>query len=562
MQSSKSCLGIRFHSHTLSAVTALALAATFACSEGVSDPQPNDNSLQGGGAGGMDPLGGAPGQGMAGASPTVPPVTPPLTPPGAGATGGGGGEPGATGAVPGPGATGGATGNAGPLGGSSGETDSTQSTDTGTDTGTGTGTGTSTGETSTEETNTQDPGGGPEGGTLTGVEFPGSACEVPALPSVGSLTADPNLPDPFTKMDGTRIADKSEWLCRREEILQQAFEFIYGEKPQTPKSAVSGSVDNSRISVAVSDGGSASFDVSVELPSSGEAPYPAVIAYSFMAQQMTEMFRSKGVAVISYDPMTVGREAMPSGPPQGGKFYDVYGSEHPAGLLVAWGWGVSRILDVLEQDPSVIDPTKVAVTGCSRFGKGAFVAGALDARIALTIPFESGVGGTPALRLIGQLDSQANAEWPFHAISYQWWFSNAKLGQFATANNAQGDNTDQLPIDMHEIIGLFAPRGLYIMDNPSPNYGGLDRHSAYVTAVVGAKIFEALEVPENITYVGASGSHCQWRNQYGDALGANIDKFLLGDTAAQTGTFQTDQQSPPNPDNHYDWTAPTLTGEL
>ncbi len=36
------------------------------------------------------------------------------------------------------------------------------------------------------------------------------------------------------------------------------------------------------------------------------------------------------------------------------------------------------------------------MTGCSRNGEGAFVAGVLDNRIALTIPVESGIGGTAA----------------------------------------------------------------------------------------------------------------------------------------------------------------------
>jgi len=54
---------------------------------------------------------------------------------------------------------------------------------------------------------------------------------------------------------------------------------------------------------------------------------------------------------------------------------------------MAWAWGVSRIIDALEVTPAArINPTKVGVTGCSRNGKGALVAGAFDTRIALTIP--------------------------------------------------------------------------------------------------------------------------------------------------------------------------------
>ena len=38
---------------------------------------------------------------------------------------------------------------------------------------------------------------------------------------------------------------------------------------------------------------------------------------------------------------------------------------------------------MIEKNPGTIDATKLAVTGCSRFGKGAFVAGIMDNRIAL-----------------------------------------------------------------------------------------------------------------------------------------------------------------------------------
>ena len=114
---------------------------------------------------------------------------------------------------------------------------------------------------------------------------------------------------------------------------------------------------------------------------------------------------------------------------------------------------------------------------------------------------------------------------------------------------------------MHEMIGLVAPRGLYIVDNPSTNYNGLDRNSAWVTANVGALIYEALGYPDNITYQGASGSHCQWRSQYTAPLVANLEKFLLGNASASTGTFATDFNGP-SPDTHYNWSVPALSGDL
>lgn len=383
-------------------------------------------------------------------------------------------------------------------------------------------------------------------------ENPSAGCTIPAMPSVDSLTSNPKLPDPFTKMDGTRITDKSEWLCRREEILQQTYEFIFGDKPVPPPDSVTGNVSTNSITVNVDDGnGSTSFMVGVNM-NGATAPAPAIITYSSGAPV------PNGVATISFSPI----EQQGGSGPKTGPFYTMYGSDHPAGYLAAQAWQVSRILDVLEQDPSVIDPYRIGVTGCSRYGKGAFIAGVLDNRIALTIPVESGLGGTVGLRLVEVLDSYSGSEWPYHGISYVRWMSEVALGPFSTGNNAAGDNTDRLPIDMHSLMSLIVPRGLYIVDNPSTMYNGLDRNSAWVTGNVGKMIFEALGVGDHMAYQGAGGGHCSWRQQYQPSLDAMIDKFLKGNANAATGNVDTDLPNPPNPMDHIDWDPAPLPGEL
>ena len=379
------------------------------------------------------------------------------------------------------------------------------------------------------------------------------------MPAVSALAANNKLPDPFKKADGTAITSKKDWRCRRKEILEQAFTYIYGKKPKPEAADVSGTVSNSSISVSVKGPmGTGSFTASMTVPTSGTKPYPAIIGFG----GVSGMPVPGGVATINFNATSVGAEGNGTNPGTGA-FYTAYGANHEAGLLAAWAWGISRIIDVIEKNPGTIDPTKIAVTGCSRFGKGAFVAGVLDNRMALTIPVESGVGGTPALRLIEQLDSYSGSEWPYHAISYQQWFSPEKLGQFTTGNSASADNTNKLPVDMHELMALIVPRGLYIVDNPSTMYNGLDRNSAYATGLVGQLVFTALGYAKNITYQGASGGHCSWRSQYTAPLNANIQKFLLGSTSTETGTFATDLGgTKPTAASAIEWTAPTLSGEL
>src|SRR5215469_7040554 len=135
----------------------------------------------------------------------------------------------------------------------------------------------------------------------TGVEDNGAGCQV-SLP--GSLTANSMLPDPFTRLNGTRISSVSDWTCRREEILQLQEKYIYGAKPPKPAS-VSGTVTRTGITVNVTDQGkSSSFSATVTLPS-GNGPFPAVILYGGIGAD-TNTILGSGVAVINYNQYAVG----------------------------------------------------------------------------------------------------------------------------------------------------------------------------------------------------------------------------------------------------------------
>lgn len=225
------------------------------------------------------------------------------------------------------------------------------------------------------------------------VEDEGADCPV-SLP--GSTTSNSMLPDPFLKLNGSRITSKADWRCRRAETRELAERYVYGDKPAKP-ATVTGTVSSSSITVNVSHNGrSSSFSASVQLPS-GSGPFPAVVVLGGFGAD-TATIRSAGAAVINYDPYAVGREGTPRNNKQGA-FYSIYGNTSSTGLLMAWSWGVSRIIDVIEQSGgNILRPDATGVTGCSRFGKGAFVIGAFDQRIALTMPIESGSAGAPIFR--------------------------------------------------------------------------------------------------------------------------------------------------------------------
>ena len=374
------------------------------------------------------------------------------------------------------------------------------------------------------------------------VEDEGADCAV-SVP--GTFPANSRLPDPFRRLDGTRIAAKSDWRCRRAEIKELAERTVYGQKPAQPAS-VTGTVSSTSITVNASDNGrSSSFSASVQLPG-GSGPFPAVVVYGGFGAD-TATIRAAGAAIINYDPFAVGREGTARSNKQGA-FYSIYGSSSSTGLLAAWAWGVSRIIDVIQQSGgTILKADAMGVTGCSRYGKGAFVAGVFDQRIALTMPIESGSGGVPIFRGIAQ---EPGAQPLSSVYSEQPWLGDA-FGSFTGSPN-------NLPVDTHEMVAMVAPRGLFIMENPHIDW--LAARSGSVAALGGAEVYKALGAADNITYWSdiQDGTHCAVRSEWRDPLQRNIRKFLLN-TGDATGGFRISSQKAGNLSQWRDWTTPTLS---
>jgi len=384
-------------------------------------------------------------------------------------------------------------------------------------------------------------------------EDEGADCTVAPLPDAATLPTIQKLPDPFTKLDGSAVTTLADWRCRREELKKQAQKYAFGTKPTRPN-LVTGSVTSKLITVNVADQGkTVTFTANIKLPSGGQAPYPAIIAYNGTGPGDQTVLDAEGVARIDLNVSTIGAETGQRGANQTGAFYSLYGGGSKTGLLIAWAWGVSRVIDVLENSGStLIDPRAIGVTGCSRYGKGSFIAGAFDDRIALTLPVESGTAGVPVWRGVEKAELGDNGQPPISLLSTyneQPWFSDG----FQPFVNA----ATKIPIDTHELAGLVAPRGLLILDNPyvgelSPNYGAL-------AALAGAEVYRALGVGDRIGYISdvASGIHCAGRPEWRAPLQDAIKRFLK-----KTSTAPTPIRVKPGHAADLavwrDWTTPTL----
>jgi hypothetical protein len=374
-------------------------------------------------------------------------------------------------------------------------------------------------------------------------------CNIPPMPPASSLTQNPFLPDPFTFMNGTRMTTRAEWACRRAEIAALSQEFEFGQKPNTPTSATTGSRSGNTVTVSVNDNGrTISFNASITYPSTGTAPYPAVIGVGG-SNLNNSALTSMGVAVINFPNNEIAQQNGQSS--RGvGKFYDIYGSGHSAGALIAWSWGVSRLIDALEKTPAAnIDVARLGVTGCSRNGKGAMVAGAFDERIKLTIPQESGSGGSGTWRVSDWMRSQGqDTQTLSQIVGENVWF-RANFNQFSSS-------ATRLPFDHHSITGLIAPRAVYIIEN---DILWLGPQSSWTGANAARMIWQALGVPDAMGYSLTTGhTHCSFPPSQQAELNAYVQRFLIGGGTGNTNIMRNDPNVPFNRAMWINWTAPTL----
>lgn len=382
------------------------------------------------------------------------------------------------------------------------------------------------------------------------VEHGGAACTDPALPPLAALPSTTALPDPFVMANGTRLTRKAEWACRRHEVSRQLQAYELGEKPAPVAGSVTAKLDGKTLAVTVSSGGrSISFNANVQLPTTGQAPYPAVIGIGRSFLNNAELL-ARGVAIIDFPNNDIADQQNGSSRNQG-KFFALHPQAQGTGALVAWAWGVSRLVDALEQGAApMLDAKHLAVTGCSRNGKGALMAGALDERIALTIPQESGSGGSASWRVSdAQKAAGQNVQTLRQIVTENVWFRSS-FGEFSEA-------ATRLPFDHHQVMALVAPRGLLVIENTAMEW--LGNQSGYVTALAAREAWVALGVADRMGVSQFSHpDHCRLPASQAPEVLAFVDRFLRGLPAATSDIVRTDGSFAVDRARWMPWGTPAL----
>jgi hypothetical protein len=345
-------------------------------------------------------------------------------------------------------------------------------------------------------------------------ENTGAECEVTA----GALSRNENLPDPFAMNDGTRITTKAQWPCRRNEIKRDLEQFEIGTKPEPP--SVAASISGNTLNVNVTTpAGSITLSSNVGSPG-GDGPHCVAIGMNGNSSLIN------GCVQVPFMHDQVVTYNQNSNVNQNDPFYTVYPDRFGnISNYSAWSWGISRIIDGLEQvkDELNIDMARIGVHGCSYAGKMALFGGALDERVALTVVQESGGGGINSWRLSQDFTTRTgtNIE-KIDNTNYSWFLPSMRT-----------IDPYSLPHDHHELIAMIAPRAVVTLGNR--DFEWLGDESGYKSVMAATEVFKALGVEANIGFDFTTGhGHCQAPAIQVASVNAFVDKFLKNQQDANT----------------------------
>ena len=300
------------------------------------------------------------------------------------------------------------------------------------------------------------------------------------FPAVNQLKSSKDIPDPFIFMDGSNVESTDDWWKRQSEISCMYEYYMYGKWIDGSDDETTYSISGNSMTVNVkrkSTGKTASFKAVINLPKNvrHEGGAPVILGMHKGISESTAT--SNGYAVITYD-----SDGMFSAPGTAqdnnqhkGAFYDLYpygnSWDQQTGDLMAWSWGISRILDALYNGAAKelnINPDSSIVTGVSRYGKAASVCGAFDTRIKMCAPSCSGAGGLALYRY-----SSVGKTYDFSSkggSSSYTYKENEPLGSLQ-ASGEQGwfngrfmefRNAEQFPMDQHMLGALCCDPDRYL----------------------------------------------------------------------------------------------------
>ena len=298
-------------------------------------------------------------------------------------------------------------------------------------------------------------------------------------------------PELMVSASGERITTREQWeRVRRPEIVRTLLEQEYGIRPverpadlafvetAAPEECCCGRAIRKRVRATYSGpGGKGEMNFSAWIPKRAtpapvfihSSPRPAETAADVDGPRPVywlpvDDIVSRGFAAVAYCNQEVAEDWHGADIATTGVF-KVFGPQKLLdrkpmewGILSAWAWGMSRVLDWVETEP-LLDAKRAAAVGLSRNGKTALVAGAFDTRFALTVSCCSGCSGAK-LNHIELWESEHIKD----IMVAKKWFCPNYAGYV--------EREWKMPFDQHWLLALVAPRLLYVSSATEDAWAG------------------------------------------------------------------------------------------
>jgi len=321
------------------------------------------------------------------------------------------------------------------------------------------------------------------------------------FPGFDDLVAKRGLPDPFMMADGRRVKTLEDWEEQRAYIKDMLLYYQYGYYPPAPKNLkaeiisskaiLNGKATETQLVLSMGPDNAITLRVDLSVPAKGSGPFPAVITgdRAWGRTDGLEAATDRGYIVADF----YRTDLDPDDDDRSNGVHPHY-PDYDWATVSVWAWGFSRVVDYLLTLENV-DKDKIVVTGHSRGGKTALLAGAMDDRIAAVVPNGSGAGGCGSFKYM-----QGGAESLLRITRddrFHYWFQ-PRLSDF-------GRRVDRLPFDQHFLKALVAPRPILCTDGLHDEWA--NPWGTQQTTEAAREVYKFLGVPEKIGNHYRQGGH-------------------------------------------------------
>jgi hypothetical protein len=269
-------------------------------------------------------------------------------------------------------------------------------------------------------------------------------------------------------------------------------------------------------------------------------PYPSVLVVGGLSAEQVTTLKQNGYGYIAMNTASVYSDFSGNTNPHTGAYnqlypYQVGVYEFDSGALMGWAWGISRIVDAIKNDAQGanlynLDWKSTAVTGVSRNGKAAALAGAFDERIAITAPSDPGGGGLTGWRNLTESEMftynvpvNANQVYSLNEHVNRAVGNPSESAWFTSkAQDFVPDKAVHSPFDLHVVAALVAPRP-FILWTGEAQQSWLGSPSSVLSMRAGKAAYDLLGSGDNIGWIVRDAQHANQDRDLPDLI-AVMDK--------------------------------------